>query len=549
MTIRQISEKLSKLIKKLSGCSDAKISDSKLVDLIESIRNSNHPSAIGSILKYCFNKNWVVQETAFETITTLYNQIKSKDLVWIDEDIRRNSYLNYQLTESLYGSDTKQIASKLINMNIASKYEQAFLSILSSNSNGYVREAALKLLIEKDYDCLNVLILRSNDWVPQIRIYANTKLWEKWNDFSILALLNSIPLAERLLLKTRIDNSELVKSIKKRIKSVEGTDLLFDKLTGEDYILARYAYQYLSEDDSQLAKLVNACTKHTDVVIRANTLKLAKQNFQGDVLKDILDTMIDDPSTMIKRNVLYGYLELFPNQSVEILKKTLFDKAKSLREFARFYLNEKGINSFADLYRTKLKCADSKELFGIISGLGETGNPDDFENIKKASRDNKPSIKAAALQAAALLKPEGWTKLILEKLEHGLPAEVKIAKEALKLNRDFFQTQDLENAYLHTESEYLLEVMHQIFESKDLNKFCGNICDCISNLTIANKWGRDDLARSISLVRQNSNFMLIRKYKLEQINEILDELMTKEQNSDFEGAKLLVDEYIDFVRY
>ena len=548
MAIKQISEKLSQLIRRLSSRSEAEMPEPELVKLVEDIGYSNCPFAINSILKYCFDGNCAVQETALKTITKLYKQIKSKDLVSIDENLRRNSFFYSQSIEDLSG-DTRRVVSKLKNMNIDKKYEQAFLSILSSNPNGYVREAALKLLIEKNYDCLNVLVLRSNDWVPEIRIYANTMLREKWNDFSTEALINSIPLAERLMQKTRIDNSGLIKSIKDRIKSSEGAHLLFNTLTSDDYIAARYAYHYLSEDTHQIIKLVNISAKHEDVVIRANALKLAKQNFRGDELRDILDIMIDDPSTMIKRNVLYGYLEYFPEKSEGVLKNTLFHKAKSLRQFSRFYLRENGIDSFADLYREKLKRANPKEIYGAISGLGETGTSDDFDVIKKVAQNGKPSIKAASLQAATLLKPEDWTKLILDKLEHGLPSEVKIAEEALKINRDHFDVNDLKNIYSRTNSEHLLEVMHRIFESKELNTFCNNIHDCISNLTIANKWGREDLPRSIAAIRHNPNFKLIRKYKLEQINEILDELMTKEQNSDFGDAKLLVNEYIDFVRY
>ena len=547
MTIRQISEKLSKLIKNLSGCSGTEISDSKLIDLIETVGNSNSPLAINSLLKYCFDEKWVVQETAFKAITMLYDQIKSKDLVWFDENLRQNSYVYYQMGNEFYGS-TKQIASRLVNMNIDSRYEQAFLSILSSNSNGYVREAALRIMVEKGYDCLNALVLRSSDWVSQIRVYANTKLWELWGDFSDQNIVNSIPVVERLMQKTRVDNSELLKSIKLRLRSEKGSKLLFKQIENGDYIAARYAFTYLCEDDGHTQQLISLGISHRDVVIRTNTLKLAQKFLRKEELLEALNKMLKDTSTMIRRNVLYGYIESFPEQSENVLKEILFDKAKSLREFARFYLREKGIESFAALYRDKLTTANSKELIGVVFGLGETGIEEDYSNIANRVVNSNPSVRAASLHAVSLLKPAGWKKLILEKFESGIPAEMRAARDVLQVNFESFDAEELKEAYLNSKSEYVLNKMHQIFNSRELNHLYSKIYGCSDRLTLIREMCRSDLGAVVKQIKQSNAFMLFHRAKLQKMSNMLENLILEEQKQDYIEARSLIDEYLKFVR-
>lgn len=544
---KQKDKELSELIKRLPINSEMEISGHELIDLIETIGNSNHPLAINSLLKFCFDESWVVQETAIKAIATLYDQVKSKDLVWLDENLRRNSFVYYHMGRDFYGS-TKQIASRLMSMNIDSRYEPAFLSILSSNHNGFVREAALRAMVAKDYDCLNALILRSNDWVSQIRIYANTKLWELWNDFSSQTIVHSIPVVERLMQKTRVDNSELLKSIKLRLRSKKGSELLFEQVESGDYVAARYAFTYLYEDDIHIQQLISLGINHRDVVIRVNTLKLAQKFLREGDLLEVLKRMLKDTSTMIRRNVLYGYLESFPGQSVEILKKTLFDKAKSLREFARFYLKEKGIESFAALYRDKLTTANSKELIGVVLGLGETGIAEDYCNIVNRVEDLNPSVKAASIHAASLLKPAGWEKLILEKFEFGIPAEMRAAREVLQVNFESFDIQELKKTYLNSKSEFVLNKMHQIFYSSELDNLYWTIHGCSDRLTITRLVCRSELRGLVERIKRSKAFMLCNRGKLLEMNSMLEKLILEEHKSAYLEARSLIDEYVKFVR-
>ena len=172
----------------------------------------------------------------------------------------------------------------------------------------------------------------------------------------------------------------------------------------------------------------------------------------------------------IRKNSIYILLQRFPEEAEEMLVPLLTSRVYSLREFARFYLKRYGWGRFDYHYRKILSEGRSDDV-GVIYGMGECGNQDDWPELSGLLDNQLPGIRAAAITACGNLRPDGWRQTILGQVTATHPSDIKAAALVIEKNRGAFSLHDLETVYCSTRDDYakskLLKIVmqHQRWES------------------------------------------------------------------------------------
>lgn len=136
------------------------------VSLLRSIGNSKEPAAVIEMLPFVLSRRNDVAEAAATAIHKLILETTTQELAWLDEELR---------LRSSWSGDTFYEWSKLSPEQLPSfeRFDLASVALLgmaSFHRSGFVREAAVRALERMTTGAeLKFLILRLNDWVPNVR--------------------------------------------------------------------------------------------------------------------------------------------------------------------------------------------------------------------------------------------------------------------------------------------------------------------------------------------------------------------------------------------
>ena len=312
------------------------------------------------------------------------------------------------------------------------------------------------------------MIVRVNDWVPEVRNAAQKSLEKLLKPENAEAFVYNLPDFYHLQNCGRDNHNILIDKVISFLLKPENNFYIKSAIKNDDFYLARIAVK-LCIQHSLIDKyeLVSESLYHNDVVVR-NIVSNLLRDFTGESLELLLKKAIKDTFMPIRREACQIYLKVFPEQG--LAKKFIFDRHISIREISIKYLDKidveimlNNILSSTGSSALKIRCA--------ILGLAEIGANVSVPTIIKYSRNQLPSIRKASLQALVKLVGEEAKPYLLNGLSDKSPS---VAKESARLLK---QLQIILSA----------EVLFNIVEKTNLSH---TLIVCISVSKSINKWER-----------------------------------------------------------
>ncbi|HEX2835641.1 MAG TPA: hypothetical protein VHW00_21690 [Thermoanaerobaculia bacterium] len=317
-----------------------------------------------------------------------------------------------------YGTDTTESYGELLDRSSAVRL------ILSCHRSGYIREAAVRRLAQSnELQVLPFLLLRVNDWVPQVCEVAKKAVLARVHDRNANEFVRCLPLVERLRRAHRSDHDNLLAAIDALVLS--RAENLYETLRHGPPRIRRFVFLLLTRNHDSNA--VREGLANDDPLIRLEAMRLVPATFPATEAEQLLRSATEDRSARVRTEALSHFLG-----DRALLERMLFDRNANLRDFARFHLREAGID-FAARYRAAITpIAPPKQLAVAIGGLAATGSAKDAETLRPYLAHLSTSARRAAVKAVMRLDGARSVDAVAPLLLDPLPSVSAAARDALR---------------------------------------------------------------------------------------------------------------------
>jgi len=236
--------------------------------------------------------------------------------------------------------------------------------------DGRIRERAVRALLEgPDGDVNHFLLLRADDWVPQVRGPAERAISERMDAHRGPALVAVLPVLWDRFMSTESWGraSDLIASIRSWLEAPEQRALLWDGARASDPWLARMCVSILLQEDDVVA-LHRTVGQSKDLLIASWTGLACLRD--DTAAEQVIDDLLDSRFGVVRENAAFWALR-HRDDSV-LLEQLLFDRLTRVRFQAQHFLLAKGGNP-ARWYRDRLP--DTRAL----TGLADVATAEDLE--------------------------------------------------------------------------------------------------------------------------------------------------------------------------
>ncbi len=306
------------------------------------------------------------------------------------------------------------------------------LLLMAEHWNGFKRENAVRRLgMLGNPVAIPKLIIRVNDWVPQVREAAKEALLKLMTSKNAKAFVESLPDLYHLKTCGRDNHTQFIADVLEYLLKEENLECIRETAFSAEPKVARIAVR-LCIDHSLIDRndLVSKCLSNPDVVMR-NIAADHLREFSGKTLDTLLKMAIKDPFMPIRREAFQIYLRNDSEQGQVIANAFLFDRHISIREIAITYLLKNGVN-VEDIYSSVVSDDDqtiSRRKYSIL-GLGYLNAKEKTPSILQNLDNEFPSIRKSVIQAMVKLIGEEARPLLITTLDDPSPS---VAKESSRL--------------------------------------------------------------------------------------------------------------------
>ena len=338
----------------------------------------------------------------------LFSGLRKRDFPVLEDKIKFFSINNYNWERS-------SILVHLTPKNLDLFQHWLLIGLASFHSNGYVRQAAVEKIKPCDGEWLGFLLLRVNDWVPQIRKASEQKLLGYMRPEYGQAWVENLPLITRLSKCHRVDRNRFPHEFTGFLQN-ECQEALAHGCRHEDRDVSRACYRLAFESGSQFdPQLIQEGLKSDDGLIRLWAANHATAS--GHANQAFLAKISQDPLMSVRRVYFYHALKNNEKPPIDFFTPFLLDKHREIRNLARFYL-KKGFPDFdfSSFYLSRLKCSGGREKISCIFGLSETGDKNHIPVIASYTDKGFPSTRKAALKALIDLGATQYDALFIKAL-------------------------------------------------------------------------------------------------------------------------------------
>lgn len=283
------------------------------------------------------------------------------------------------------------------------KSNPRFLNWIGSiDQSGYTREKCLKALISNtEPGDENRILLRLQDWVPQVQLLARD--WILTN-FRLLPF-DAIRANQRLILylsrKDRIQNDAGLHEIKRNLlaRTRDITPAQFFRLTT---MFRRFLFSLSLEDDGRLRPWILDDPEPFNRLLLLNKLEFSK------ITSDEKLRLQADKSVFIRRSLFQTQIKAGITPERNELISLALDPNRSLREKGQFYLKSIYEEDCYSIYRAK-----KDEDFFL---LADYARPEDTEYFLKGIRSGSRHTKQNCIKAFICVAPERLKELNIASL-------------------------------------------------------------------------------------------------------------------------------------
>ena len=351
--------------------------DLKLTTL-EKFRERATPTDIFSIIPLLNNESDRIKLRTAEVVIELFSRLKSSSLLY--ESLRllpiTKNDIDYYLKDF-----SKEIAVRLI-------------ALASLNSNGYVREKAVKYLADmQDPYAIRFILFRLGDWVAQVRGAALFSLQKYFSENYRHVFIGELPMIQMIQRVQRVQLLGEYNMILRFITAQRLNEKFYKSLKVSEKARLLYLRSYFLMNGFE--------TKHTNILMddRNFLVRLEMLNHLDQLpdtdRKYCLIKLLNDSSAQVRLRTLYQ-IEKSKDEFRSVVLELTSDESASVRDLAR-YLLQMAVEDLRTLYKSQI--ANNQRIVGSILGLAEVGSENDVEIFKSFVSNNNLRTKLAGLKA------------------------------------------------------------------------------------------------------------------------------------------------------
>jgi HEAT repeat protein len=403
------------------------------LDVLRELVERGDPAAIPHLAPIMSSRSEEDARAVAEAIGSLLLRAGPEDLVRLDEAMRRSWLCDAPFGPEWYGLTAEEVARWAEREGAG----PSLAALASFHFNGYVREEAVtRLAAVGDGSELPFLLLRLNDWVPQIRETARTAVLARMTEPYATTLAENLVLVIRLGRAGRADHSEILRAAFALLLRPATRAALLRALESPVTEVRRVVFRALtSEPRAELADLLRVTLRSFDPAIRLASARLAASVLSDAELRPLADALAASTSGAMRREALRIEVARFPNQAREKLLAALLDPSPAVAEEARFNLRGEGLD-FAALYRGAMETSNTKQLVAAMTGLSVTGSAADGERIAAFLSDPRPRVRRTAIRSLARLGLSPHVDAVFARLTDEAPGVSAQARTALLPHAD-----------------------------------------------------------------------------------------------------------------
>ncbi|MDQ7096670.1 hypothetical protein REC12_24040 [Desulfosporosinus sp. PR] len=362
-----------------------------------------------------FIKNTTLVLTSAQMAAGIMSKIGSKDWSRIYDQVKYTRI------------DEKSLVSLL---EFETDISVHLLGIASLNSNGYVREKALKLMSGvKSPSAVPYILLRLNDWVVSVRNLAEHILKNMLIPENIDCFIDHFNLINKLQDAVRVDLKSIKTEIEGFLKDDSVQDMVKNKLKDPQVKIRLFCYQLLRGRIVNDETIITSALHDKSFEVRMWLVEAIKTLEPQDRYA-IIEKLLRDKSAKVKTAVLREHEDVVCLHFRRILEMFLVDDYASVREGARFIVKKHSmITDIPEFYRLQII---KNPLPGAIAGLGEIGGQRDYDIVCEFKTHEDSKMRLASMVAMWQLSKADTVGFILDALNSDIPKIKKTAKRLLK---------------------------------------------------------------------------------------------------------------------
>ena len=395
-------------------------------EVIRQIADAGEPAVIPDLLPILIMGDRKAILASANAIHRLLGQLKPADFARFDEFVRQ-SYSEWRARrEPWYSMNPKDVGhlASLGEMSVS------LLGIASCHTNGYVREAAVRELGKTETGAeLPFLIIRANDWVPEIRSSARNLLLNRIRLDYIHHVVAWLPLALRLGKMSRDDHSAIVEAVRALFSSPDVRETLHEGFESQDQFVRRFCFELaMNSTGADRLSVLQRAFGQSDIQVRKAAIHKLRAIPPSSRSKGILIQAKSDNCAAVRREALQIFAEHYPDEAAQEFQSALLDTNSAVREEAQYYFQKKSTVDLRAYYSGTLQDSNGQGLCAAVAGLGETGLPKDSQLLERLLHDQSSRVRAAALHAIGKLGADAYFEKFVLALDD---ASSKVTREAL----------------------------------------------------------------------------------------------------------------------
>ena len=367
-----------------------------------------------------------------------------------DEIIKTDSMMRDSTSMEWYNNWGKINLADFLQKEMSNEEQRAILIFASFHPNGFIRERAVKMLSQYSGTLL-YLVLRTNDWVAQVRQANKEAIKYKMEHLAEGELMAALPFFEKINLGKRSRQDYDTKEFYNKLLEPAYRGELAQGLSSENPFIRKLCMDVLLSVEPFDTEVLKYLEKEKIPFVRFITLKkLIQRNF--DKKETVIEKMLVDKYSKIRGLALEYLFTQDTNILFETVINMLLDESAGIRDFARYIILKKQPDF--DIRKFYLDSIDNPEndkaRISAIYGIGEVGIKDDAKAIDHYLDCGSPSRVKAAIYTCSKLCIEKYRLNIINKISDNQPG---VSKGAYKLVKEYVL--DYEEIYeLYCEVHY-----------------------------------------------------------------------------------------------
>ena len=308
--------------------------------------------------------------------------------------------------------------------------QRAVFVFASFNPNGYIREQAIKKLVEYK-NSIPFILLRCNDWVGEVRKSAFDSLVRALKSATNEEIVYALAFAEKLSRNERCDYDSILEVFTKYFRGND--ELIRAGLRSKEIKIRKFCISIISRlDNINYEYLMYYIKYERDPLLRKKLFNiLVKGNNSGIDGIELSKIFINDK---------------YPANRSLALEYLYYNNFKDIQDIARSMIMDKNAKVRSLACRIMLKYVAQSKIYEIylenidinpkvsICGLGEMGDKKDCRLIEQFLTDSRVSVIRSAMIALMRLDSDKYISCITEMLASEKSGIVKTATLLLKNN-------------------------------------------------------------------------------------------------------------------